>query len=175
MKKFGLAVVLALGGCSYMPGYTETLEEIVINEPYLPSPMEVKYVEVEQRITPEVYAVAATRATNKMLNDTAGLYENGGTVFIYINDPKNLSEYLPDGFHYARKVTRDIIAGSKNYKVVNNIYEADYILDVLVDNLGSPEDPLIEYKLILFDDQNIKIDEWPERLRQLKNDDRSWW
>ena len=35
--------------------------------------------------------------------------------------------------------------------------------------------PVIEYKSTLFDKNNAKINEWVETIRQIQNDDRSWW
>lgn len=172
MKKYALGLLFLLGACTWE---TVVTEEIVIDEPYVPAPMQVQNVQIEQAVTPQVYAIAATRATNRMLDETADIYENNGTTFLYIARPQILDETLPDGIHYARKVTKDIITGSNNYKVVNNLADADYILEASVENIGYEEDPVIEYSLILFDSQNNKINQWSETVRQLKNDDRSWW
>ncbi len=172
MKKYALGLLFLLGACAWK---TMMTEEIVIDEPYVPVPMQVQNVQIEQAVTPQVYAIAATRATNRMLDETADIYENNGTTFLYITQPQILDDTLPDGIHYARKVTKDIITGSNNYKVVNNLADADYILEAAVENIGYEEDPVIEYSLILFDSQNNKINQWSEAVRQLKNDDRSWW
>ena len=45
----------------------------------------------------------------------------------------------------------------------------------LIDNAGTPEEPILVYKLILFDGKNNKINEWTETMRRVRNDDRSWW
>lgn len=165
-------MLLLMGACAWQ---TEVTEEIVIDEPYLPSPMQVQNVNIEPTITPQVYAIAATRATNRMLDETTDIYENNATTFLYVTQPQILDDTLPDGIYYARKVTRDILSGSNNYKLVNNPDDADYILEAAVDNIGYEEDPVVEYSLILFDNQNNKVNQWSETVRQLKNDDRSWW
>lgn len=172
MKIYALGMLLLMGACAWQ---TEVTEEIVIDEPYLPSPMQVQNVNIEPTITPQVYAIAATRATNRMLDETTDIYENNATTFLYVTQPQILDDTLPDGIYYARKVTRDILSGSNNYKLVNNPDDADYILEAAVDNIGYEEDPVVEYSLILFDNQNNKVNQWSETVRQLKNDDRSWW
>lgn len=163
MKKSAVLWLLALtAACNT----TYDVQEVVVDDPYY---------EVEQHITPDVYAIAATRVTNKMLDNSGYIYQSPNDVFIYIMDPKKLDDRLPDGLHAARKVTREIISGSKNYKVATDLNEADYYIQVLVDNIGNELDPIISYKLILFDKNNQKIDEWVETIKRVKNDDRSWW
>lgn len=162
MKKSAILGILALtAACT-----TYDVQEVVVEDPYY---------EIEQQITPDVYAIAAARATNKMLDNSGYIYQSPNDVFIYIMDPKKLDDRLPDGLHAARKVTREIISGSKNYKVANDLNEADYYLQVFVDNVGSEFDPIIAYKLVLFDKNNQQIDEWVETIKRVKNDDRSWW
>lgn len=171
MKKlcFLLTLVL-LGACS-------TEEELIEKNIYVKAPYlhESQEVELEMAITPEVYALAATRATNKMLDETRDIYENGNNVFLFISAPKKLDSSLPDGFHYAQKVTNDIIEGSNDYKVVSNQEEADYYLQVLIDKSGTLDMPAITYKLIMFDNEGVQVGEWSETVRRVRNDDRSWW
>lgn len=164
MKKTIVLMLLAsVVACKSYP-----VQEIEVDD-------EVYYREIEASITPDVYAIAAARVTNKMLDQSGYVYQKPDPVLIYITDPKKLDDRLPDGLHAARKVTRDIISGSKNYKVTNDMNEADYYLQVLVDNIGTEFNPIISYKLILFDKNNVEVDEWVETLKRVKNDDRSWW
>ena len=175
MKKQSLCLLLLVAACT--AGNVRYEERIIIEEPYLPE-SEKRYIGAPERdlgITPSVYAIAATRATNKMLDESTDIYENNNSTFLYIMDPKKTDDSLPDGFYYARKTTRDIIEGSRTFKVVNNLNDADYYLEVLVENAGNDETPVIAYRMILFDKDNVKINEWVETVRRLKNDDRSWW
>ena len=129
-----------------------------------------------QNVAPQIYAIAATRATNKMLDETAEFYENpNGNTFLYITDIKKADRKLPDGVYSAARTTKNIIEGSKTFKVVNQMDEADYYLETIIDNAGTPEEPIFVYKLILFDAKNNKINEWVETIRRVRNDDRSWW
>jgi len=124
---------------------------------------------------PEVYAIPAARATNKMLDETRDIYEQNGETFLFITGLKKADRTLPDGIYKAEQVTRQIIDGSNTFKVTADKDEADYILDTIIDNVGTPENPILSYRLILIDRENNKINEWIETVRRLSNDDRSWW
>ena len=124
---------------------------------------------------PEIYAIPAIRATNKMLDETRNLYDSNGDVFLFIAAIQKNDKKLPDGIYKAEQVNRKIINGSNTFKVVNDKSEADYILSPSIDNIGSTEEPVIEYRLILTDTENNKINEWVETVKRLNNDDRSWW
>ena len=177
MKKQSLWLLLLVAACT--AGNVRYEERIIIEEPYLPE-SEKRYIGAPGRdlgITPSVYAIAATRATNKMLDESTDIYENNNSTFLYIMDPKKTDDSLPDGFYYARKTTRDIIEGSRTFKVVNNLNDADYYLETQIKEIPvqGAETPIIEYKIILNDKDNNKINEWTETIRQLQNDDKSWW
>ncbi len=149
--------------------------EIVVDEPgtyQLPNRYELYN---EYAPTAEVFAIPAARAANKMLDETREFYEQNGNVFLFITDIKKADRHLPDGIYNAERTTRKIIEGSKTFKVVNNKDEADYILQTVIDNAGTPEEPILVYRMILLDRDNKKINEWTESFRRLINDDRSWW
>ena len=119
--------------------------------------------------SPEVYTVVATRATNRMLQDTAIIHENG-VKRIYIKDVNVLSSDLPYGSHRIKGATRDIIVGSKIYDVVNNIKNADLVVEPSVDWFvtANSKVPALQYKMTLLDSNGKKVDEWIEVIRQVK-------
>lgn len=125
--------------------------------------------------TPEAYAIAATRATNRMLDETGQFYENDESSFIYVTDIKKADRQLPDGVYNAAKTTKNIVKNSCTFKVVDNLDEADYVLETVIDNAGTPEEPILVYKLILLDADNNLAGQWTETLRRVRNDDGSWW
>lgn len=198
-KNFIFALMpIMLSGCMYA-GDT-TLGDILSNKKNKYSNLEMKVVEVsvddnstlpypslsyrlqtkteryEERIpVAEIYAIPAERVTNKMLDQTRDIYEQSGVTFLYIASLKKNDRKLPDGIYKAEQVTQKIIDGSNTFQIVSDKKEADYILETAIDNIGSTEDPIIEYKLILTDTENNKINEWVEIVRQLHNDDHSWW
>ncbi len=128
-------------------------------------------------VAPKVYAVVAARATNKMLDQTATLTAKTPRPRLYIKDMQILDANLPDGFAYAGKVTRDIIDGSQTFTLVNNYGEADYALEIIVDGATNPgaETPIIIYTLRLLDRNGTPQGQWSENIKQIRNDDRSWW
>lgn len=197
MKKFLLGFsVLSLCGCvayeDTAPQEMEVREVYIDEEAALPQPQMqpvqprpvIKYreehrpvhdLDFDHGITPQVYAIAATRATNKMLDQTADIYETDDNVFLYIADAEVKDSDLPAGYHAAEKITREIIEGGESFKVTQQRTEADYQLKILIGNGGSKESPVIVYKLILLNKDGIKEREWTEAVRRVRNDDRSWW
>ena len=132
----------------------------------------------DAEITPKVYTIAATRATNKMLDDTQKLYQQkGNKPKLLVLEAKKLNPQLPDGLYAGNKVIYDIIDGSQNFVMVTKLDDADYVLDVAVDAYPNQraQTPIIEYILTLQDKNGKKIDSWKQNIRQLQNDDKSWW
>ncbi|MBR5154102.1 MAG: hypothetical protein IKW58_00065 [Alphaproteobacteria bacterium] len=153
----------------------EYVEVTVEKTPYRADVVEMKAktANVSQGTTtnysPEAYIVVATRATNRMLQDTATLYENG-TKRVYIKDIKLLSSDLPYGSHRLKGATKDIISGSQTFDVVNNINNAEFVIEPSAEwyIATSNATPAIQYKLSLLDKAGKKIDEWIEIIRQVK-------
>lgn len=133
--------------------------------------------EYEYAIAPQVYGILANRITNKMLDDTKTVYENLSPPFLYVMEIKKEDANLPDGFYYANKVTKEILKNSRTFRMVNNMNDADYFLETIVSTYSTSdsETPIIVYKMILFDNQNNKINEWAETIARVQNDDQSWW
>ena len=129
---------------------------------------------VESGITPQVYSIAATRAVNKFLDGTKVVYEQKPAPTLYIKEVVKEDDTLPDGFYYAGKVTGDIIEASKSYRIVNNINEASYYLDVWVSR-SAPDAHDLTYALVLMTADGQELGTWQETLKRLKNDDHSWW
>ena len=79
--------------------------------------------------------------------------------------------------YYAKDTTKRIIDESHIYIPVNNLNDADYYLETQIKEISFQNNqiPFIEYKIVLFDKDNNKINEWTETIRQLQNDDKSWW
>lgn len=175
MKKFvylGLSLAFISGCQSFNDG--PTVKYKVIDEaPYLREAS--AYVVPERTTAPQIYSIAANRVTNRMLDGTRDIYDHSGDTFLYIMSPKTSGEQTPDGFYAAERVIRGTIEGSHLFKLVNNLNEADYYVQPVIEDSGTPEAPALTVKLVLFDNKNIKINEWSETMRPLRNDDQSWW
>ena len=121
--------------------------------------------------SPEVYMVVASRAANRMLQDTSAIYDSGKTRTLYLKDTKLLSKDLPYGSHRLKGVTKDIISGSKTFDIVNNSKNADFIAETSADWYVAPNNtiPALQYTLTLFDKNGKKVNEWVEVIRQVKD------
>ena len=91
-------------------------------------------------------------------------------------EPK-VEDDLPNGFYLSQNETKRIINASRTFTVVNNLNDADYYTETLIKKIQieGRDEPIIQYKLMLFDKGNNKINEWSETIRQVENDDKSWW
>ena len=125
---------------------------------------------VAAKYSPEAYIVVATRATNRMLQDTSAIYDSGKVRTVYIKDTKLLSTDLPYGSHRLKGATKDIISGSKTYEVVNNVNNADFVIDTSADWYVAPDNttPALQYKLSMYDKSGKKVNEWVEIIRQVQ-------
>jgi len=146
-------------------------EQYVVEAPYADPQV------LDENITPEVYALAAARAANKMLDETAEIYEKSPRPTLYIMQVKKTDDSLPDGFYLARRETREIIEGSGAFTVVNKLSDAQYYIELSVYPvlLVGKQVPGISYHLTLFSNDNTKIGEWTQMMKQVQNDDKSWW
>jgi hypothetical protein len=121
--------------------------------------------------SPEVYMVVASRAANRMLQDTSAIYDSGKTRTLYLKDTKLLSNDLPYGSHRLKGVTKDIISGSKTFDIVNNSKNADFIAETSADWYVAPNNtiPALQYTLTLLDKNGKKVNEWVEVIRQVQD------
>lgn len=170
MKKSSVLLAAAiLASCSWIS--KQEKPKYIIDTPYGEENL------YDETITPEVYSIVAVRTTNKMLDQTTEIYEKAVTPTLYVMEIKKASEDMPNGFYYARKVSKDIIEGSRTFHVVNNLNDADYYIETVVDKipLENTQVPAIKYTMTLYDKDNKKINEWTEVLQQVQNGDQSWW
>lgn len=121
---------------------------------------------------PEAYDVVATRATNRMLQDTAAVYDNGNnTQTVFIKDTRLLSSDLPYGSHRLKGITKEIIDGSRAFDVVNNANDADFVIETSADWYVTSDNvmPALQYKLSMQDRNGQKVNEWVEIIRQVQD------
>ncbi|MFV0626404.1 MAG: hypothetical protein ACK5N8_03525 [Alphaproteobacteria bacterium] len=171
--------ILALGGCSLSSSNNSVVESDSTAMPENTYRIDTPYGLDDfknETIAPEIYSIVATRATNKMLDNTNSIYDKQGEKRIYVTKTK-LEDDLPNGFYLSQEVTKKIIESSRTFTVVNNMNDADYYTETLIKKIQieGRDAPIVQYKLMLFDKQNNKINEWSETIRQVENDDRSWW
>ena len=128
--------------------------------------------------TSQMYSVVAARVTNTMLKQTSASHTLKEGSRIYVRPIKKTGvDHIPDGFYHTSQVTKDIISGSKIYILTDRQENADYILDISVSriNIEGMQGDVIQYKMILLDKGDNELGRWMESIRQVQNDDRSWW
>ncbi len=129
-------------------------------------------------ISPKVYAIVASRTVNKMLDETQNLYQSkDAKKKLFIPKAQKLNSSLPDGFNYANKTIYDIVDGSSMFILVSKVDDADLVLESSFDAKANPNmpSPIIVFNLTLKDNAGKVIDSWQENIKQLANDDQSWW
>lgn len=173
MKKLLTAsAYLILAACTaYSHRAMEDQEQYVVDAPYAEGQV------LDETVSPEVYALIAARTTNRMLDETAEIYEQNPRPTLYIMQVKKSEEALPEGFYQARRETKEIIEGSKTFTVVSSLNEAQYYLEITISPIPLKDKtvPGISYHLSLFTNQNAKVGEWAQMIKQVQNDDKSWW
>ena len=125
------------------------------------------------------YYVLVSRNINKMLKDTASIYNANAnavpTIYVSMPENENPSLSLPN-LEYAEKVAKDIIKSSDSYKLTDDRYQATYILDTsLARREPTDSRPIILCRMVLKNRNNNEIGTWVESLSPVANDDQSWW
>ncbi|MBQ8465818.1 MAG: hypothetical protein IJ545_07410 [Alphaproteobacteria bacterium] len=166
--KTALFSILLLTGCVLFDNKKTVVEKPVAIE-QIPS-----IFETEEIYMTKAYETAATRAANKMLDDTADIYESWNRPRLYIKQTIKESPNLPDGFYTARKALKQITGGAGAYLVVDNIDDANYILDSRVNEMMIGNLPAIVFKLSLNDAYDQPIRAWNVVIKQMA-EDKSWW
>ena len=131
----------------------------------------------EETVSPEVYEVVATRITNRMLVETEDLYSGVLRPSIYVAEIQSIDGDFDNGFYLSRKIIQNLLIGTKHYKVANSKSVADYYLELMVfkHDVEYGMDKILEFKMTMYDKNNKKVQEFSELIKQVKNDDRSWW
>ena len=134
-----------------------------------------RYAAADINITPQDYSVVASRTVNKMLSEVPAVFATDKQAPLYIADMVQIDRYLPEGSYAAEKATKDILYGSKMFNITEDKEQAVYILQSSISNINTPEIPIIIYRMELYDAAGKKLKSWQDTIRQVQNDDRSWW
>ncbi len=134
-----------------------------------------RYAAADINIKPQDYSIVATRTANKMLSEAPALFASDKQAPLYIADMVQIDRYLPEGSYAAEKAAKDILYGSKMFNIVADKEQASYVLQSSINNINTPELPVIIYRMELYDAAGKKLGFWQDTIRQVQNDDRSWW
>ena len=160
--------ILLLSGCSLL-GINN--DKDIDKEQYSNIPLSYDFQDVYMT---KAYETAATRAANKMLDDTSELYETNQKPNIYIKQIQKTGDNLPDGFYTAQKSLREIIGKSGTFVLVNDMSKADYIIESTVSEFNAAGLPAILFRLNINTKDEQPYKAWNVVIRQL-TEDKSWW
>ena len=134
-----------------------------------------RYESADYVITPEVYNILASRVAGKVLSDAPAIFANNPNAPIYIADMVQIDRYLPSIPDAAAKTSREILTNANMFNIVDNVNDAEFILESSLTNSNTPEVPVISYEMRLKDMNDNLLNSWTDTVRQVQNDDGSWW
>ena len=134
-----------------------------------------RYAMAQYNIMPSDYSIVATRAVNKMLLDAPALFATDKSAPLYIADMVQVDRYLPEGSYAAGKTAKEILVTSGMFNIVDDESKAAFVLKSSLNNVNTPEIPVLLYRLELYDINGDLAGSWQDSLRQVQNDDGSWW
>lgn len=173
MKKILTAsVYIILAACTVVNHQTmEEKEQYIVDTPY------TEATPLLDETAPEAYALVAARTVNKMLDETSSYYDKLPRPGIYVMPTDVQTSEAPVGIYQAREETIQILKGSRTYTLVNNLNDADYYIKLSAKpiKLQNTDVPAISYHLALYSTDNTLLKEWSQVIKQVQNDDRSWW
>ncbi len=168
----------------------KTQEKVVYNDVAAPASYQVyqtnenyqlpkrgeRYEAANYVITPEVYSILASRVAGKVLDDMPAILANNPNATVYLAETSQIDRYLPDSADAAGRAAKEILVGSNRLNLVNDPNVADYILESYLTNSNTPEMPVISYEMRLFErSTGNMLNSWMDTVRQVQNDDGSWW
>lgn len=134
-----------------------------------------RYDSADYVITPDVYGILATRVAGKVLEDSPAIFANNPNAPVYVADMVQIDRYLPEGGTVAGQTAKNILVNSNMFNLVNDPNAADYVFESSLTNSNIPEVPVISYEMRLMDRNGNMLNSWSDTVRQVQNDDGSWW
>ncbi|MBR2921755.1 MAG: hypothetical protein IKC10_00380 [Alphaproteobacteria bacterium] len=134
-----------------------------------------RYKDIEKNFSPNIYAILASRVADKFLKDIPGIFADVKNPSLYIDETVFGDRFMPANSDVATNTVKEIITASKMIKTVDDISKASHILKGRLSNINTPEVPVFKYSISLYDKDNKLIDKWSDTIRQVQNDDGSWW
>lgn len=122
-------------------------------------------------VMPEAYTLASNRTLNRMLKDTALIYQQSPDIKLFIKEASLDAADLPQGSEAGVKSMKRQLQNSRTFNVVDDISQADYYLETKINWLDTPSKtvPAIKYQVKLFDTKGKQINEWVEVIKQADN------
>jgi hypothetical protein len=134
-----------------------------------------RYDNASYIVSASVYKLVAERATNKMLTEIPALVADNKYGALYIEPTDIIDRYLPGAPEIAGAASKQIIVEAKMFKLTDDPTQAVYVVRSSLNNINTPELPVLRYELSLFNNTGILLGQWSDVMRQVQNDDGSWW
>ena len=154
---------------------TIVTESPTATQPYNLAKKGERYEMADYVVTPQVYAIVATRTVNKMLVDAPAIFAENKQAPLFIDDTVYIDRYMPTSPDVAAKTVKDILHGSQMFNIVDSKEKADFVLSSSLNNVNTPEVPVFVYEIKLHDKDGKLRGSWKDSIRQVQNDDGSWW
>ena len=154
---------------------TIVTESPTATQPYNLAKKGERYEMADYIVTPQVYAIVATRTVNKMLVDAPAIFAENKQAPLFIDDTVYIDRYMPTSPDVAAKTVKDILHGSQMFNIVDSKERADFVLSSSLNNVNTPEVPVFVYEIKLHDKDGKLRGSWKDSIRQVQNDDGSWW
>ena len=154
---------------------TIVTESPIATQPYNLAKKGERYDMADYVVTPQVYAIVATRTVNKMLVDAPAIFAENKQAPLFIDDTVYIDRYMPTSPDVAAKTVKDILHGSQMFNIVDDKEKAEFILSSSLNNVNTPEIPVFVYEIKLHDKDGKLHGSWKDSIRQVQNDDGSWW
>ena len=173
-----------------MHTHAEPAQDVVVREIVVPSDVVVsdqpsqpyhlakradRYETADYNIDPQVYGIVASRTANKMLNEVPAILAEDKTAPMFIEETVYIDRYMPMSPDVAGKTVKEILTGSEMFNLTENRDEAELILSSSLNNVNTPEVPVFVYLIKLTDKNGKLLGSWSDSIRQVQNDDGSWW
>lgn len=124
---------------------------------------------------PEAYVLASNRVVSRFFKDASSVYGQRPNMRLYVKPAMGLSADLPGGLDKGSENFKKQVASSYTFEIVDNPSSADYYLETTADWFDTPSKsvPAIQYKSVLYDNNNNKVKEWVEIIKKADNS-QSW-
>ncbi len=124
----------------------------------------------------EAYIVSANRTANKLLKESAAVFEPNKTVRVFVEPLQTKAEYLPKAAAQGTETLKRRLSSAENVKVVEDAKNADYIVTTSVDmfTTATSKTPVLRYDLVMSDKDGVRVGDLNEVVRQVEPD-KSWW
>ena len=170
MKKSLVLLAVLLSGCASIQKLPDA-EPITVAEPAYELKPNPNLLELDMT---QAYETAANRTANKMLDDTADIYETHPHLRVYVHKTEKANPTLPDGFYTARRTIKEVIGQSDTYTVVENASDADIHLVNTVHEFNVDGQPGIVFRIDLYNIHGQHVRGWSSVIKQM-SEDQSWW